>query len=225
MPSLRLTLFFLLAATCYAAAATVHHTRGLSNAERLKRGLPLKAPVFRRGTPTRRDSSPSGVPGLTTYTGYVQVLDPGTGDEIGWLTPSGEVVNPRRDDAIRIQFSTYPGSSSGLVATCLSCDGTPNIGMYTSLVPDAVIGFITTVAHNIWRENITHLSAEWYIEGQDQYDPQAWSFDSLNNDLGLSQKLEYGDTFSAMKIIGDDLFVVTSSEVPGPPVKLKLVSS
>ncbi|KAH8799288.1 hypothetical protein DL96DRAFT_1780914 [Flagelloscypha sp. PMI_526] len=130
MANLRLTCFLLLQliGSCYVAATSLH-SRGLTNADRLKRGLPLKSPVFRRGTPTRRDSSPSNVPVLTTYTGSIQVLNADTGSPLGWLGQYGQIEATQSTNPLEIQFSAYPGFTSGLIGKCLSCLNTPNFGL------------------------------------------------------------------------------------------------
>ncbi|KAH8799284.1 hypothetical protein DL96DRAFT_1824408 [Flagelloscypha sp. PMI_526] len=214
MPNLRLTLFLLLqlVATCFAATS-IHHPRGLSNAERLRRGLPLKAPVFRRGTPTRRNPQPSNLPVLTTYSGRVKVLD-NYGSQLGWLNQDGTVFQSK-GDSVQIELSAYPGSSSGLIAKCLSCNNPQNLGLsrhsgdkYTTL---AKVG--------------QHTTTYTTNKGEYEYEPQVWSFDSATNALELSYVADTGNTWTTMKMGDGSTFVVARNNgaISGDIVKLKLV--
>ncbi|KAH8799285.1 hypothetical protein DL96DRAFT_876066 [Flagelloscypha sp. PMI_526] len=214
MPNLRLTLFLLLqlVATCFAAT-TNHHARCLTTAGRLKRGLPLKAPVFRRGTPTRRDSSPSSVTGLTTYTGRVQILDAKTDEVVGWLTADGS-FDDEQSRGVKIQLSGDSGSTSQFVATCLSCSKSPNLGLgYNSASTTDVARFLPVGKYT------TFFSYQGI-----QYEPQAWSFDSSSNALELSITLDSGVTWSTTKAYNGYLTVMPDSTANDiPSVKLKLV--
>ncbi|KAH8795244.1 hypothetical protein DL96DRAFT_1804124 [Flagelloscypha sp. PMI_526] len=215
MANLRLTFFLLLQliSTCYTAATSLH-SRGLTNADRLKRGLPLKSPVFRRGTPTRRDSSPSNVPVPITYRGRVQVLDATTGSPLGWLSegPSTNLVDSQ-SDAVQIELSTYPGVTSGLIAKCLSCSTTQNLGLKgSSITAYAYFSMVGTVPVTNTVSGIIHQ-------------PQVWTFDSSNNALQLSYTKAAGNIYTTMKLTSNKAFWVTPSAttIKGTGVKLQLV--
>jgi len=83
---------------------------GLSNAELLRRGLPLKGPVMRRGTPVRR-TNPSAVPVPMTHTGVVQVLD-SSNNVLGYIAKdlgnagAQYVYNPSITNALAVTFQT-----------------------------------------------------------------------------------------------------------------------
>jgi len=67
----------------------VHPARdvhGVTNAELLRRGLPLKGPILRRGSPVRRQS-PSSVPPpvIITHTGIVEVHNAANGNLLGYI--------------------------------------------------------------------------------------------------------------------------------------------
>jgi len=84
-----------------------------SNAELLRRGLPLNNPVLRRGTPARR-SAPSSVPPPVkiTHAGIVEVHNAANGDLLGYI--SKNLVNggaqlgydPSVANALLVSFQT-----------------------------------------------------------------------------------------------------------------------
>ncbi|KAH8810150.1 hypothetical protein DL96DRAFT_1627831 [Flagelloscypha sp. PMI_526] len=92
----------------------------LSNAERMRRGLPLNKPVMRHPSRTRRDSVPSGIPPLYTppFVGYLQVLSLDGKQSYGYLTTSTVVSSTTQ--AAKVTFTAY---GSGLAITCSSCNG------------------------------------------------------------------------------------------------------
>ncbi|KAH8796267.1 hypothetical protein DL96DRAFT_1082605 [Flagelloscypha sp. PMI_526] len=106
--------FLLLFTFLVACQAMVVTNPQLTNSERLRRGLPLKRPVLRRGTSTRRDTSPSNIP--TTYTGYIQVSD-GT-SVLGYLWASG-YIGPYTASVAKVTFSVPSGNQ--LEAACSNC--------------------------------------------------------------------------------------------------------
>ncbi|KAH8799295.1 hypothetical protein DL96DRAFT_1638229 [Flagelloscypha sp. PMI_526] len=216
MPNLRLTLFLLLQliAACYVAASTLHH-RGLTNADRLRRGLPLKAPVLRRGTATRRDSLPSNVPILTTYKGRVQVLDAETESPLGWIWPGGQVLDSL-SEALVVEFSAYPGFTSDLILKCLSCSTPTNLGLLLD-TRDTILAEV----YEVGVETVKHMDRVF------QLNPHVWSFDSSNNALGLYYVLDSGVTWSRMRMETDPsrpVGVVQPSGfvLDGIDIKLKL---
>lgn len=95
-------------------ARAVH---ALTNAELLRRGLPLNNPVLRRGSPVRR-SSPSTVPPpvTITHTGIVEVHNAANGNLLGYISKNlGNggaqfVYDPSVANALLVSF---PTDSSG----------------------------------------------------------------------------------------------------------------
>jgi hypothetical protein len=88
---------------------TIH---GLTNAELLRRGLPLNNPIMRRGSPVRRQS-PSSVPPpvKTTHAGVVEVHNAADGSLLGYI--GKDLLNgaqlgfkPSIADALLISFET-----------------------------------------------------------------------------------------------------------------------
>jgi hypothetical protein len=90
----------------------------MTNAELLRRGLPLKAPVMRRGTPVRRNV-PSGAPPpqTTTHTGVIRAMNT-DGTIFGYLSKSftgglGWVPSTDPSNALTVSFVTTDPSGSG----------------------------------------------------------------------------------------------------------------
>ncbi|KAF7323773.1 hypothetical protein MKEN_00598400 [Mycena kentingensis (nom. inval.)] len=90
----------------------------LSNAERLQRRLPLKTPARRNPTrvanAARTESSP--VP-LTTYTGYIQVIDAVHNLVLGFVSPDPNYWAPEiryaSDVGLIVSFQLPAGATSG----------------------------------------------------------------------------------------------------------------
>ncbi|KAH8822181.1 hypothetical protein DL96DRAFT_1620400, partial [Flagelloscypha sp. PMI_526] len=81
----------------------------LTNAQRLRRGLPLKRPVFRDPSRTRRDTTASPIPGV--YTGYIQVLKKSDDTLVGYYSKTYLLSKTRDDDdAMKVTFTTAAGS-------------------------------------------------------------------------------------------------------------------
>lgn len=102
-----------------------HPTRalhGLSNAELLRRGLPLKDPILRRGSPVRR-TSPSSVPPPVkiTHAGIIEVHDAANGNLLGYIAKN--LVNggaqlgydPSITNALLVSFQTDSSGSGSTI--------------------------------------------------------------------------------------------------------------
>lgn len=138
--------------------------RGFSNAERLKRGLPLNPPVFRRVTPGREDDPtprtphkpadrPSSVPVPShTYSGRVAIRQT-NGTHIGFLNnsdsgiPNVDTVGALRTD-LEVKITGRGDGPFDLLATNPAWAGSPFIGGGTNgtLSPDsqAVVPLMNT---------------------------------------------------------------------------------
>lgn len=81
--------------------------RGLTNAERLRRGLPPRSPISRRGTPVRR-AGPSSVPQTISHRGVIQVIDPSNNAVLGYIS---------KNSVKRAQLRQEPGIDNALIVT------------------------------------------------------------------------------------------------------------
>lgn len=111
-------------------ARAVH---ALTNAELLRRGLPLNNPVLRRGSPVRR-SGPSTVPQppvKITYAGIIEVHNAANGNLLGYI--SKNLVNggaqlgydPSVANALLVSFQT-DSSGSGTTLDISMTNSNPN---------------------------------------------------------------------------------------------------
>jgi len=84
----------------------------LTNAQLLRRGLPLKEPILRRGSPVRR-SNPSSVPPVKiTHRGIIEVHNAGNGNLLGYISKNlgnggaQYVYDPSLSNALSVSFDT-----------------------------------------------------------------------------------------------------------------------
>lgn len=122
--------------------------RSLTNAELLRRGLPLKSPVLRRGTPTRR-TDPSAVPqpvsSTTTNTGVIQIRNANTGSVLGYISTTSSnsimALQSTSDGALTVSFDAdSTGTSTQLnLGMENSGSGYPYLGLVQAIAdPDSV---------------------------------------------------------------------------------------
>ncbi|KAF9786807.1 hypothetical protein BJ322DRAFT_1019393 [Thelephora terrestris] len=100
-----------------------HDARDLTNSERLRRGLPLKSPILRRGTPVSR-ADPSGRPApdpnTISHHGIIQVINAASGAVLGYISDSSMKraqlrYQPGTDSALKVAFKTdKTGSGTNL---------------------------------------------------------------------------------------------------------------
>jgi len=95
--------------------------RGLTNAELLRRGLPLNGPVLRRGTPVRRTTPSSGPlpPKTTTFTGVIEVFDPNN-NLLGYISENlingaQYGIDPSIANALDVTFQANPTGSTSQI--------------------------------------------------------------------------------------------------------------
>jgi len=102
----------------------VRAVRDLTNAERLRRGLPPKSPLMRRGTPVRREdpSSRPNRPDRTSNTishrGVIQVINSASGAVLGYLASNSMKKaqlhhQPQRDGSVLTVTFKTDGTGSG----------------------------------------------------------------------------------------------------------------
>jgi len=99
----------------------------LTNAELLRRGLPLKEPIMRRGSPVRRNK-PSDLPPQTkkTYNGIIEVRNSANDNLLGYigknLVNGGAQfgIDSSRDNAVPVSFQTGPSGSGSQIVISLS---------------------------------------------------------------------------------------------------------
>lgn len=97
---------------------TVDHAarspQGLTNAELIRRGLPLKNPIMRRGTPVRRNS-PSGTPSKTVQRGKIRVRKESDNEVLGYVSATtyqhAQFLYGHVDSALIVSFETGAGDS------------------------------------------------------------------------------------------------------------------
>jgi hypothetical protein len=103
----------------------------VTNANLLRRGLPLKEPILRRGSPVRR-SSPSSVPPVKiTHRGTIEVHNAANGNLLGYV--SKNLVNggaqygidPTAANALHVTFDTDQ-SNSGTGLNVKAVDSNPS---------------------------------------------------------------------------------------------------
>lgn len=131
--------------------------RGLTNAELLRRGLPLKYPVLRRGTPTRR-TGPSALPQSdpdtsppasekTAYTGIIQIRNADTDNVLGYVSaaPLNSIIalQSTSNGALIVNFEADPTGPSTQLNLGMENSGTgyPYLGLVQAIAdPDSVFG-------------------------------------------------------------------------------------
>jgi len=165
----------------------------LTNAELLRRGLPLKGPVMRRGSPVRR-TIPSSVPsGPVQYTGVIQVIQSGSGSVLGYLsnTASSSIVYSNSiANALVVTFQTDSTGSGthldfSIVGTYL---GYPYLGLVppsgaTTLTPGSYVVLAGIASPG--SETPTVLDNSWshYMGPQRPTETAVWSFNSATGAL------------------------------------------
>ncbi|KAH8806648.1 hypothetical protein DL96DRAFT_1822538 [Flagelloscypha sp. PMI_526] len=159
----------------------------LTNAQRLRRGLPLKKPVLRHpcrcfllaavpnvltssAARTRRDPAPSAIP-PPSY-GLIQVIKQGNNPTSGYLSLDGKV----KDINSAAKFTFIGGSGDGLALTCENCGG-QFLGISSPTKP-------TLSLHAAG----DYLVAPSLLDGDDLSSGKqvhVWSFNSVTNDVSM----------------------------------------
>ncbi|KAH8806646.1 hypothetical protein DL96DRAFT_1717927 [Flagelloscypha sp. PMI_526] len=172
----------------------------LSNAERLRRGLPLNKPVLRHPSRTRRDPTPSALP-LPSY-GLIKVNVAGRGT--AYLTQTGVVW----DVNLAEKFVFIGGSGTGLALTCENCGG-------------KFVGLSSTPAMSL-KTSSDRIDVPSLLDGDDPTSGKqvyVWSFNPVTKEVSINWANADGTSSSnqglsqASKLIisGDPSGVTTSS--------------
>jgi len=102
----------------------VRTVRDMTNAERLRRGLPPNSPIMRRGTPIRREdpssrpNRPNRPSNTISHRGVIQVINSASGAVIGYLANNSMKKaqvhhQPKRDDSVLVVTFHTDGTGSG----------------------------------------------------------------------------------------------------------------
>ncbi|KAH8824559.1 hypothetical protein DL96DRAFT_1818257 [Flagelloscypha sp. PMI_526] len=153
-----LLLLLALSATLFSLASAAPR---LTNGERMRRGMPLNAPVRRDPTRTRR-SQPSGTP-PKTFTGRIKVSSIANHNTIGFMQLSDAKDRAIVGGANSASHFTFV-EGSGQAITCDDCNG-KNFGLAVSP------GVILSPSNS----NAAIVSPQGGIPGA-QYETNVWTY-------------------------------------------------